>query len=171
MISLTPLRLYAYAGIAIAFLAVLGYAKWQHHAAQSARAERDALKGQLGTVVDANASLTTTVEAQDAALKRWAALGLSPADAAAAIASAKSAQESANEAWGQLAALKDKDRALPDCIALLKISLRRRCPAIADGLLKLSHSHQDGSRRDPDSGSETAPRRIDEGLRAALPVP
>jgi hypothetical protein len=170
MFGLSGLRLGIYAFVALAFLASLAYGKWQHHRAESAIARADSVEAQLDTATDANASLVTTVQAQDKALKQWAALGISPADAAAAIASAKTAQDSANEAWGRLAALKDKDRALPDCIALLKTSLSRRCPAVADGLLKLSRGHENGSGRDPGAGSETAPRRIDEGLRASLPV-
>ena len=149
MISLTPLRLYAYAGIAIGFLAVLGYAKWQHHAAQSARARADALQVQVDTAVDANASLTTTVEAQDAALKRWAALGVTPEEVHDQLDQIRRHKERSDELKAENDMLRAKDRALPECVALLKASLSKRCPSIAAGLVQLAAgSGQNSAGRD-----------------------
>jgi hypothetical protein len=167
----SPARLYAYAGIAIAFAATLTFAGCEHSNAESARAARDVAKAALETAVDANASNQVTIEAQGRALDQWMKLGDSPETVRALLVAAAKTIDESTKALAAFLAAKEKDRANPECGALLGANLERACPGIARGLRSAAGGHENGPRRDPGAGAEAAPERDHRGLRAAVPVP
>lgn len=160
MILPSRATLIGYGVLSVLLLIAIGTAKWQHHAAVSARAERDALKGQLDTATDANASLVTTVGVQDKALKQWASLGVTPEEAKGQLDQINRHKVRSDELKAENDMLRARDRVLPECIALLKASLTKRCPSIAAGLVQLATGRGENSaNRSTDSGSQAASSR------------
>lgn len=167
----TKLLIWVCAGLLGALMITGGFAGCEHHNAVAARAERDAAEAQRDTAIDANKSNMTTIEAQGAALNKWMSLGASPDEVAKLMASAARAIKEANQKLDEMLSAKEKDRANPECGALLGASLQRACPTIARGLRNAADGHEDGARRDPGSGGEAAAGTADGGLRAAISVP
>lgn len=153
MILPSRATLVGFAVLGIALLAAIGTAKWQHHAAESARAERDALAAQLDTAVDANASNVTTIDTQARALAKWAALGRTPEQLQQLVATAIEREETYERIAKENSALRAKDRNLPDCLRLLQISLRERCPGRALILRQYESGHQDSAGGSPRPGA------------------
>jgi hypothetical protein len=167
----TKLLIWVCGGLLAALLVTGGFAGCEHHDANAARAERDAANDGRDTAVDANKSNLSTIDAQNKALNEWMKLGESPAAVARLVAQAMtSAKALATEANAVLAA-KEKERANPECAAVLSASLERACPAVARGLRQYASRHEDDPGRDPGAGREASPDGAHGGLRAALPVP
>lgn len=133
-------RLYLYAGIVAAFIAVLAFASCEHHNAKVARTERAEALGQLADARSANESNQIVIDAQNKALDKWAEVGVSPQQVAEFIAAETEARKKAETTARLMKLAKESDRALPECVALLRASLSRTCPNIAAGLQKLAGS-------------------------------
>lgn len=167
----TKLLAWVCGGLLAALLITGGFAGCEHHDASAARAERDAANAARDTAVDANKSNGVTIAAQDAALNKWMKLGASPEEVAKAMGDAARAIKASNKYLADMTAAMEKDRANPDCGALLGASVQRACPAIARGLRDGASGHQDGARRDPGSGGEATPDAAHGGLRAEVSIP
>jgi hypothetical protein len=153
------LNLYAIGGVAAAFLAVLSFAGCEHQRAKAAVSRAEALELAKNQAISANASMVDTVEAQSLALQKWANLGQSPDEIRSALGTLTDKQKQLDDLRVENNWLRNKDRALPECVALLKASLSQRCPSIAAGLRKLQGSYQDRHGGDPSPGPEATARR------------
>lgn len=160
--------LIGYGVLVLALLVAVGYGKWQHRAAESARAQRDAVKSQLETATDANRSNLVTINAQANALDQWKKLGRSPAEVAAIVANARQREETYNAVFAENVALKAKDKALPECIRLLSMRIDRLCPGRAVSLRNLAAGQGNGAGRDPRPGPHSLSTRTDQGLRTQV---
>lgn len=171
MILPSRATLIGFAVLGLALLAAIGTAKWFHHEAQAARAERDAVQAQLDTAVDANQSQATTIDTQTRALAKWAALGKTPEQLQQLVTVAHEREKTYEQIAKENSALKAKDRNLPDCIRLLQISLRERCPGRALVLRRAADSYEDGRSGNSNSGRSSITAGTSEGLRAEVPIP
>jgi hypothetical protein len=163
---------YILGGVAAAFLAALGFAGCQYQRAEKYEARATLAEANTATAIDANQAGQLTIERQARALKQWADLGVTPEKVAAIIDQSSRFKASIDTLAAENNLLRSKDRALPECVALLKISLSQRCPSIAAGLMQLAAgSGQISPRRDPGSGGETTPSGDHERLSTALSVP
>ena len=158
----------------LAVLAVIGglgsFAGCEHHNAKVARAERDAVKSMLETAVDANTSNVTTIKAQAKALKAWQDLKVTPEQIADLLVSKSHFEAKSASLEKQNAALRNKDRELPECVALLRMSLQRACPGISTGLRKLQSGDQDSPGGNPHPRGEALTTGTHGGLRTQVSV-
>lgn len=152
-----PLRLYGYVGVAATFLAVLGFAGCEHNNANKARAERDKIKIVNSLLAEANVANVDTIEALKRANALWQKTCKREEEYTQLLDEKKAADERITNLLKQNVALRNKDRELPQCVALLKISLSQRCPNIAAGVLKLAGS-QDSASGSTGTGSEADSR-------------
>lgn len=144
----SQLQAYLVAGLALALLIACGAASCQSRRADSEHQQRLAVQSQLDTAVDANTSAIDTVNAQARALKEWRDLAVTPAEAATAVAALNEALRLSYELNKAIEEAKEKDRAKPDCEALLDADFERACPATARGLRDAAAGgHEDGDGR------------------------
>lgn len=161
MIPLSP-RLYLIGGVVAAFIVVLSFASCEHHRAKVFRADRDKALSQLVDAQSANASNQLVIDSQNRALDKWSKIALSPEDVISLVDNLTKAKKEADERLRLYQIGKESDRALPDCVALLRISLRQRCPSIAAGLLDLATSGENrtggNSGASPEAATNSAHR-------------
>jgi hypothetical protein len=141
---------YLAGGVAACFLAVLGFAGCEHvRAAAAVAGEAKAIARQHSAeadrdkAVDANAGNLVTINAQSAALKLWAGLHRTPAEIALIVAAQEAYEKRLVMLGAELLSARKKDEALPDCQAVLRLSLSRACPATTAGLLKLASGRRE----------------------------
>lgn len=158
------------AGLALLLLIVGTFAGCESHRADAEQQQRIAVESQLATAVDANTSAIDTINIQKRALDVWRGLGVTPEEAAFAIAAMNDVQRLAGELKAQIDKAKEIDRAKPDCGALLGASVERMCPGIAVGLRRAQDRDENDLGGNSGPRREAAPGRAHEGLRTALPV-
>lgn len=159
------------AALALALLVACGVASCQSRRADTEAEKRQAVESQLSTAIDANTSAIDTVNALRGALKEWRDLSVTPEEAAIAAASMGEIRALANQLRAEIEKAKGRDRAKPECGALLGANLERMCPGIAVGLRRAQDRDQDDLGGNSGSGREAAPARAHDGLRTALPLP
>lgn len=167
----TRVLMWGCAGLLGALLVVGSFAGCEHHNAKAARAERDQARGQLAETRVANVSNQQVIASQNKALDQWAAIAISPQDVMDLVHNLTEAKKEADATIKLLRSAKEADNALPECVALLRLSLRDRCPSIAAGLLKLQAAGEHRAGGDPGAGPEAATVRSDGGLRAEVSIP
>jgi hypothetical protein len=167
----SQLQLGLVAGLILLLLVVSGFAGCERRRANAEHQQRVSVEMQLGAAVDANASNQVTIGAQQRALEEWRSLGVTPEEAAIAVASMGEVLGLVAKLREEIEKAKERDRAKPDCAALLGASIERMCPGVAAGLRRAQdgHENRDGGSARP--GREAARGRAHEGLRTALPVP
>lgn len=158
MIPAIPLRLYAYGAVALAFVGVLTFAGCAHRNANHARAERDVANQSKDLALTANESNLETIRIQDEALNKWVKLGVTPDEVRAMLSQAGAQAKELETLRMKFRALKESDRALPECVQLLGISLTQRCPDISAGLRDAADRGENRAGRNTGSGSESAAR-------------
>jgi hypothetical protein len=145
------------AGLLAALLLTGAFAGCEHRNAKQARAARDAVTAELSEATSANAEQLKTIETQSQALASWRSLGVTVDEAAAAVTSMNAYGETLKSIDEEFRKAKEKDRAIPDCAALLRVDLERVCPGIARSLRDSASGDQDGRRRSSRAGREAAP--------------
>lgn len=141
-----PGRLYAYAAAAVAFALLAWYAHGEH-----ARAEEWHEKAVVAAA--ANTSNLDTITAQTKALDAWKTLAATPEDLSRIVSQTKAESLRVAQLLKDAKRAKEQDYALPECMALLRTSLMRTCPAISAGLRKLATS-ADGDGGSAGAGGE-----------------
>jgi hypothetical protein len=167
----SQLQLGLVAGLALLLVIVGGVASCEHNRARAEHQQRLSVEMQLAAAIDANASNQVTIGAQQRALEEWRSLGVTPEEAAIAVASMSEIRGLVAKLREAIEKAKEVDRAKPDCAALLGASIERMCPGIAAGLRRAQDSHKDAAGGSARPSREAAPSRAHEGLRTALPVP
>lgn len=175
MFGLNP---YLIGGVAAVIVALGSFGGCQYVRAEAAvakaqkeTAKREGAEAARDKAIEANTSQQVTIEAQSAALDKWAKIGTSPDQVAALVQDLKrfsdqlAARAAANDK------LKENDLAKPDCAALLAVSVQRACPGIAAGLRNYAGGHQNNPGRDPGAGAAPAPGKPDGRLSTAVSVP
>lgn len=168
MLGLNP---YLIGGVTALVLALATFGGCQYQRAEKHQARAELAESNTQTAVDANQALTETIERQAAALEKWADLGVTPEKVAAIVDQSSRFKMRAEELAAENNLLRRADSALPECVALLKISLSNRCPNIAAGLLQLSKgSGENRSGGNPGARREATPERDHGRLSTAISV-
>jgi uncharacterized protein HemX len=159
MFGLSP---YLLGGVTALVLALATFGGCQYQAKEKWRARAELAESGTQVAVDANTACQATVEAQDKALNQWVALAATPTELAALVGSLRDKAAQTEDLQREVNLFRQKDRALPECVALLKASLTLRCPGVVAGLRHAAA----GSRENGDGGSthpsrEAAPPRTD----------
>jgi hypothetical protein len=158
MFGLSYLKLGIIAAVGLSIITLAICFKVQTARLHTAQERLKAAESMLASVTDANASCVVTVDAQGKALKKWAALGVTETEVAGWRDQMQRHKQHADELRAENNMLRSKDRALPECVALLKISLQSRCPNVAAGLRKLAGGNQNGDSRGANSGLQATAR-------------
>lgn len=119
MIPLPP-RIYAYAAVAVVIAGLALALKVQSNRLETMQLKYSAANSE-------NKSNLVTINAQANALDEWKKLGFTYEQMAIFVANAKERERAYNAVFSENKMLKEKDRALPDCVKLLQTSLKL-CP-------------------------------------------
>lgn len=161
-LSMIPWKL---VGIGAAVLAI-GLLFWhdRHLAGELKKAK---VQIEIGNAV--NGENLKTIGMQSDALAQWKKL------AEDALETAKQAQEHAKAYRDKAASLaadlskiKEIDRAIPECAALLSTNLRLACPGIEYGLRQLEGDYE--ADRNSSTGAGNSPTKPRRRLRASVPI-
>lgn len=135
----TKLLMWVCAGLAAAALVAGGVASCEHHNANEARADRDAMESQRDSaratrdgVVKANKTQQTVIASQAKALTQWASIGVSPEEVRAVLAAAAAKQRELEDLVAINAKRKEKDDAKPECEKLRRTDFQLVCSERAD---------------------------------------
>lgn len=137
----TKLLAWCCAGLLAALLVTGAFAGCEHRNANAARADRDAMKNERNTarddrdrVVKSNETQQALIVDLNAALDRWAEIGLTPSEVRELSAEAGARQRALDELAAENAKLKGKDDGNPDCEKLRQVDFQRVCPNRARSL-------------------------------------
>lgn len=150
----TKLLMWICAGLAAALLVAGGVASCEHHNANEARADRDAMeserdsvRAQRDGVVKANQTQQNVIASQAAALTKWAAIGVSPEEVKEVLAAEAAKRSELEQFVADNQNRKEKDDAKPECEKLRRTDFQRVCPERADILR--GYETRLSRRRDP----------------------
>lgn len=160
MIPLPP-RIYIYGALALLVCGLCIALK-----VQGSRLETAKLK--LSAANAANTTNLVTINAQANALDQWKKLGRTPEQMAVFIANATERERAYNAVFAENRMLKESDRALPECVELLKMRIDKLCPGRAFILRDLANKNDHGGS--PDSRGPPLTTGTDERLRPALSI-
>ncbi len=149
--GLSQLRAGIYAGIAVLFIAVLGFAGCQHQRAEKETAKRLVAESQRDQVIEVNKTNVETIGTLQKALDDWAKIGVTKNDIKQMLDAWSAVKGEYDRMALELARLKEKDDAIPECNALLHVDFQRVCPNSALGLRKYEsrNAHRDRGSEDP----------------------
>lgn len=131
-------------GIALVFAGLLTFAGCEHSNAKAARAERDAMEAARDYAVDANLGKDQVIEDLTTSRDRWKLLATPSEEMEAAAARAGELEVELTRTRAKLDKLaEEKDRANPDCLAVLEVDFERACPHVAERLRNRASGDQD----------------------------
>lgn len=162
-LSMIPWKL---VGIGAVILVIGGLFWHDRHVTKQLKASRE----YVALLKSANGANLGTIEMQSKALGEWKKIAADATAAAQeALNRAQKARADADRVLADSNRLKEIDRALPDCNALLSTNLERACPGIAYGL-RHHASGEDGIRRSSGSGRAPPAIKPSRRLRAEVSV-
>lgn len=113
--------------------------------------ERDQALGQVTQLLAAAKGKDTTIAALEASAEAWRKLATTSEAMKAAADLVDATRKTIEARASALAAAEERDRANPDCAALLALDIARACPAIAAGVR--TRAAASGVRGPPDRGA------------------
>jgi hypothetical protein len=169
--GLSYLRVGIYAGVAVLFLCLATFAGCEHRRAGSETVKRLAVESQRDQVIADNATQLETIERQGKALDQWATIGVTPQDVINMLkASAKFADDLQQQLLANARA-RERDRAKPNCDALMRVDLAAVCPLTAGSLREYEGRYPNGDRGSKGAGVRATPGQPHGPMPAAPSLP
>lgn len=169
--GLSPLRAYIYAGVAVLFMVVLVFAGCQHQRAENEMVLRISAESQRDQAIEENKTNMVTIATQTSALNEWAKVGVSPQDVVEIVKAATEFAKALADQRAENAKLKEKDRAIPECDALLRTDFGKLCPRRGRILRQYESRYSHGDGESPDSGVRGPAGEPHEHLPAEVSLP
>jgi len=170
----TKLLLWVCAGLVAALVVTGSFAGCEHHNAQAARADRDAMKSQRDTarrdraeVIKANESQQETIDAQSKALDEWLKIGVTPEEVEDLVAGVRAKKAELEQLVAENQKRKEMDNANPDCDRLRQVDFESVCRNRARVLRGYEHRLSGQTGPGPDASVRGTPSGA---ARAALPA-